>query len=212
MNWGANMNSNCTPTEPSPRCERSFWGMVCTKWSTRGPHGPRMVHEESSWSLMSPIGPSPIRALALEMTAGDSEFSAVLVCLSCLIQCAWVALYNVLVCLCLYWQRSWRKARTPGNGWGHICDMQLSSRRSHFVNRPGLVERCLCLFVCDCQRNWLGRCLSFCLFVCVCQHPWLAREMGTSSIHCCDRAVISRDWSKLTELSATGTDGGGEKG
>ena len=56
-------------------------------WSTDGPW---MVHEGSSWSLMSPIGPSPIRALALEMTAGDSEFSAVLVCLSCLIQCAWV--------------------------------------------------------------------------------------------------------------------------
>ena len=46
---------------------------------------------------MNPIGPSHIRALALEMTAGDSEFSAVLVCLSCLIQCACVL---VLVCLC----------------------------------------------------------------------------------------------------------------
>ena len=43
------------------------------------PHGPGMVHEGSSWSLMSSIGPSPIRALALEMTAGDSEFSALLV-------------------------------------------------------------------------------------------------------------------------------------
>ena len=45
------------------------------------PHGPGMVHEGSSWSLMSSIGPSPIRALALEMTAGDSEFSALLVAL-----------------------------------------------------------------------------------------------------------------------------------
>ena len=43
-----------------------------------------MVHEETSWSLMSPIGPTPIRALALEMTAGDSEFSAVL-CASVLV-------------------------------------------------------------------------------------------------------------------------------
>ena len=54
-----------------------------------------MVHEDSSWSLMSPIGPSPIRTLALDMTAGDGELSAVHVCLSCLIQCAYV-----LVCLC----------------------------------------------------------------------------------------------------------------
>ena len=53
---------------------------------------------------MSPIGPSPIRALALEMTAGDSEFSAVLVALElpytkCLCVCACVFVL-VLVCLC----------------------------------------------------------------------------------------------------------------
>ena len=66
---------------------------------------------------MSPIRPSPIRALALEMTAGDSEFSAVLVALElpytkCLCVCACVFVL-VLVCLCLYWQRSWRKAGLP---------------------------------------------------------------------------------------------------